>query len=103
MMMTDGAPNAPPRTRKAKAGKTAKKPAPGKSAARKPASGKAKFIKPEAPHIAAPTTASKPASPFNQMSREDPEAMEKLSMNLARAAMTAQGAIAEAALRQAHT
>ncbi|HZZ35343.1 MAG TPA: class I poly(R)-hydroxyalkanoic acid synthase, partial [Caulobacteraceae bacterium] len=35
------------------------------------------------------------------MSREDREAMEKLSANLARAAMTAQGAIAEAALRQA--
>ena len=42
-------------------------------------------------HAAAPTSAQ----------AEQREALEKLSVNLARAAMTAQGAIAEAALRQA--
>src|SRR6202012_2180643 len=35
------------------------------------------------------------------LSPQQREALEKLSLNLARAAMTAQGAIAEAALRQA--
>ena len=35
------------------------------------------------------------------LSPENREAVERLSMNLARAALTAQGAVAEAALRQA--
>ena len=41
------------------------------------------------------------ASSFEQLSAEQRDMMEKLSSNLARAALTAQGAIAEAALRQA--
>ncbi|WP_416362402.1 class I poly(R)-hydroxyalkanoic acid synthase [Phenylobacterium sp. 58.2.17] len=41
------------------------------------------------------------ASSFEQLSAEQRDMMEKLSTNLARAALTAQGAIAEAALRQA--
>jgi polyhydroxyalkanoate synthase len=48
---------------------------------------------------AAPETA-RPAS-FDLLSPQRREALETLSLNLARAAMTAQGAIAEAALRQA--
>ncbi len=40
------------------------------------------------------------ASSFEQLSAEQRDMMEKLSTNLARAALTAQGAIAEAALRQ---
>jgi polyhydroxyalkanoate synthase len=61
----------------------------------------------EAPQAAAPSAASAPfeaqgfPDPAAFMSPEQREAMEKLSANLARAAVTAQGAIAEAALRQA--
>jgi len=39
--------------------------------------------------------------PFELLTQEQRESLEKLSLNLARAAMTAQGAIAEAALRNA--
>ncbi len=74
-----------------------KKTAKAKPAIRKPA--------PQAP----PKPASKPgpdisASSFMQDLMQSPpnrEAMEQLSMNLARAALTAQGAMAEAALRRA--
>ncbi|HEX5775418.1 MAG TPA: class I poly(R)-hydroxyalkanoic acid synthase, partial [Caulobacteraceae bacterium] len=55
--------------------------------------------------MAAPPADAPPApAPIDQLSlipREQREALEKLSANLARAAMTAQGAMAEAALRQA--
>ncbi len=50
---------------------------------------------------AAPAPAPSPAEAFALLPREQREALEKLSANLARAAMTAQGAMAEAALRQA--
>lgn len=49
----------------------------------------------------APFAAPDFADPAAFMSTQQREAMEKLSANLARAAVTAQGAIAEAALRQA--
>jgi polyhydroxyalkanoate synthase len=55
----------------------------------------------------APETAAPPSSPSNPsqalefLPPSQREALEQLSLNLARAAMTAQGAIAEAALRQA--
>ncbi|MGH6969981.1 MAG: class I poly(R)-hydroxyalkanoic acid synthase, partial [Caulobacteraceae bacterium] len=45
--------------------------------------------------------ARSPSQTLELLSPAQREAMEKLSLNLARAAMTAQGAIAEAALRQA--
>lgn len=90
-------------TRKAapKAAAAAKKPAVKKAAAPKPAAPKPA---PEAPRAAPPPrpeatfTAPDPAA---FLSSEQRQAMEKLSANLARAAVTAQGAIAEAALRQA--
>lgn len=80
-------------TRKAapKTAATAKKPA-----ARKPAA--------EAPRPAPPPPQADFAAapdPAAFLSAEQRQAMEKLSANLARAAVTAQGAIAEAALRQA--
>ena len=50
---------------------------------------------------AAPEPAAAPAQPIGQLSTEQHDMLEKLSSNLARAALTAQGAIAEAALRQA--
>jgi polyhydroxyalkanoate synthase len=50
------------------------------------------------PVVAAPEAAK---HPLDFLSASQREAMETLSLNLARAAMTAQGAIAEAALRQA--
>ncbi|ATQ42797.1 class I poly(R)-hydroxyalkanoic acid synthase [Caulobacter mirabilis] len=91
-------------------GKTRRKPATAKTA--KPA---AKAPKPKAePKAAAPkveTRAKTPppppepetvaADPAAFLSSQQREALEKLSANLARAAVTAQGAIAEAALRQA--
>jgi polyhydroxyalkanoate synthase len=54
----------------------------------------------------APAPQAAPAAPqamdaLSLLTREQRESMEKLSANLARAAMTAQGAMAEAALRQA--
>ena len=53
-----------------------------------------------APEPRAATSAGAAVS-MEMLSADQREAMEKLSLNLARAAMTAQGAIAEAALRQA--
>ncbi len=95
--MTDTANDATPR-KAAKAGRTAKKRAGAKA---KTAQIKPAAVKPEAPHIAAAAAPAGPEAALSYLSREDREAMETLSMNLARAAMTAQGAIAEAALRQA--
>jgi polyhydroxyalkanoate synthase len=58
--------------------------------------------RPEAPRSEA-KPASNPAGAFDprQLTADQREVVEKLSANLARAALTAQGAIAEAALRQA--
>ncbi len=84
--------------------KAASKTAP---AARKPAAAKTpKAAKPkvEAPQPEAPRAEPSSAGARHDMSFLDPaqrEAIEKLSLNLAKAAMTAQGAIAEAALAQA--
>lgn len=50
---------------------------------------------------AAPAPLPTPVESLSLLPREQREALEKLSANLARAAMTAQGAMAEAALRQA--
>ena len=81
-----------------------KKPA--AKAAAKPAAAKAEKPKPAESPAAAPP----PRPSFDYAAAPDPaaflssdqrEALEKLSANLARAAVTAQGAIAEAALRQA--
>ncbi len=85
----------------------AKKVAPKKAAPKKPAAPKAARA-PEQPAAAeAPKAApaqpdwASAADPAAFLSSEQREALEKLSANLARAAVTAQGAIAEAALRQA--
>jgi polyhydroxyalkanoate synthase len=89
---------APPTEPPAKAKKPAAKAAP-KSAAAKPAPSP----KPSAPAHESPA-AGFSASAFGELSALSPvqrEGLEKLSANLARAALTAQGAIAEAALRQA--
>jgi polyhydroxyalkanoate synthase len=86
----------------AKAAKTAKAPSAKPTAAPKP--------KPDAKPQAAqpqPAAAASPAASFMHdlgpllLSPQNREAIEKLSMNLARAALTAQGALAEAALRKA--
>jgi polyhydroxyalkanoate synthase len=100
----------------AKTGKTAKprKPAAKSTAAKasKPkAAAKPKAApKPKADPAPQPQAAPQPPpagaampDPAAFMSREQREAMEKMSANLARAAFTAQGAIAEAALRQAES
>ncbi|MDB5431234.1 MAG: class poly(R)-hydroxyalkanoic acid synthase [Caulobacter sp.] len=83
-----------------------------KTAAKAAAPVKAKVPPKPKPKAAAPKPApkaSQPPPPFTAaapdpagfMSADQRAAMEKLSTNLARAALTAQGAIAEAALRQA--
>jgi polyhydroxyalkanoate synthase len=48
-----------------------------------------------------PPPAARPQAPLPALTAEQRETMERLSMNLAKAALTAQGAVAEAALRQA--
>jgi polyhydroxyalkanoate synthase len=61
-------------------------------------------VEPPAPEkTSAPPTAQATAAPvgIEFLSKEQREALERLSLNLARAAMTAQGALAEAALRNA--
>ena len=93
----------------------AKKTAPIKTGAA-PQAAKAPDAAPTPPPVAAesvlrmataPLPLASPPGGFMQelgpllLSPENREAVEKLSMNLARAALTAQGAIAEAALRQA--
>jgi polyhydroxyalkanoate synthase len=87
---------------KAKSGKAGKKP--GKTeAAAKPA--KAEAPAPPEPRAVPPTPPPMQAAAgfhaASALSAEQRAQMEKLSMNLARAALTAQGAIAEMALRQA--
>ncbi|HEY1880404.1 MAG TPA: class I poly(R)-hydroxyalkanoic acid synthase [Caulobacteraceae bacterium] len=74
--------------------------------ARRPASPKrVASPKPKAkPEEAATSEVSPPATPLETLeglSSDQREKLERLSLNLARAAMTAQGALAEAALRQA--
>ncbi len=93
------------------AAKTAAKPVKGKAAAKAPKTNGA-APKP-APAPAAPPTAAGPQGvagfaaanmpgiDLPAMTAEQRAVVEKLSMNLARAALTAQGAIAEMALRQA--
>ncbi|HXQ45686.1 MAG TPA: class I poly(R)-hydroxyalkanoic acid synthase, partial [Caulobacteraceae bacterium] len=57
---------------------------------------------PAAAHTAASSTAGVSAeAAFSMLTGPQREALETLSVNLARAALTAQGAIAEAALKQA--
>ncbi|MDO8297079.1 MAG: class I poly(R)-hydroxyalkanoic acid synthase [Caulobacter sp.] len=78
-----------------KDGKTAtRKAAPRKPAAKKPAA-----QAPKAPPVQPDVAATSDPAAF--LSSEQRAALERLSANLARAAVTAQGAIAEAALRQA--
>lgn len=60
-----------------------------------------KTAKKAAPPAEPPLPAVDPLEQLAMIPREQREAIEKLSANLARAAMTAQGAMAEAALRQA--
>ncbi|MDQ2859790.1 MAG: class I poly(R)-hydroxyalkanoic acid synthase [Pseudomonadota bacterium] len=57
--------------------------------------------KTSSPDLAVETTSISAAGTFEFLSPEQREGLEKLSINLARAAMAAQGVIAEAALRQA--
>jgi polyhydroxyalkanoate synthase len=57
--------------------------------------------RPEATAAAGAAAAAFPGASLEALSAAQREALETLSLNLARAAMTAQGAIAEAALRQA--
>jgi polyhydroxyalkanoate synthase len=89
--MTDtvaGKPAAAPRKRRASA----------KASVAKPAAVPPPAAPPPAPEVAAAATT---AASLELLSPGQREALEQLSLNLARAAMTAQGAIAEAALRQA--
>jgi len=101
----------PAKNGKTKGGKSAKKAA-SKGEGKVKANGKAKKVKPPAepkpvsaePQQAASAAPAAPASPaldIPAMTAEQRAQVEKLSMNLARAALTAQGAIAEMALRQA--
>ena len=80
-----------------------KSPAPAAKAA-KPKAAKP-VPPPESPPPVTPPKADEARAPaFDPIALLDPdqrEALERLSMNLAKAAMTAQGAVAEAALRQA--
>ncbi|MDR3513520.1 MAG: class I poly(R)-hydroxyalkanoic acid synthase [Caulobacteraceae bacterium] len=89
-----------------------KKPAATKTATRKPKarpaaagpstpSETAAVAPPEAPDPAASDPARSSLAALAALSAEQRQTLEKLSINLARAALTAQGAIAEAALRQA--
>src|SRR4051794_21210822 len=82
----------------------------GKKAAKR--AGKADYVKPPLPEdalslaeaVSPPQSGPSAVPPFAAipaLSDEQRAQMEKLSMNLARAALTAQGAIAEMALRQA--
>ena len=83
--------------------------APPKAKAKKKVKGASKLdTKTKAAASPPPAAAPEPVGPdapgassFEQLSAEQRDMMEKLSTNLARAALTAQGAIAEAALRQA--
>jgi len=91
---------------KAKPGKAAKKAAKAESKVKANAKGKAKVKPPlsEEPLAPADTQGAAPtalALDIPALTAEQRAQVEKLSMNLARAALAAQGAIAEMALRQA--
>jgi polyhydroxyalkanoate synthase len=90
---------AAPRRRASKAKPATSKRAP-KPASRVEAASAATAPR-EAPPQPAPEAGVSAPMSLEQLSGAQREALEKLSLNLARAAMTAQGAIAEAALRQA--
>lgn len=81
--------------------------APAKSKAKKKAKAAEKTAKvqatpePQAAPPPEPQAAPAADAPLHQLTAEQRDLLEKLSSNLARAALTAQGAIAEAALRQA--
>ena len=113
--MTDSTASGPPtgapaRKKRAAASKTAAR----KPAARSGAAGRARAAKPApqpppaaaqpSPEAAAPkpeAATSEVRASIEFLSPSQRQALEQLSINLTRAAMTAQGAIAEAALRQA--
>jgi polyhydroxyalkanoate synthase len=86
-----------PRVRTKAASKPKASPKPQAQAAPEPKAEPRAEPKPEP----RPEAAAEAQSPFDGLSAEQRAALETLSMNLARAALTAQGAIAEAALRQA--
>ncbi len=88
----------PAKVGKSKAAKAGKKASKAKAAPAAPAA-EARPTAPRAIPQAAP--ASPPFALLPTMTDDQRAQMEKLSMNLARAALTAQGAIAEMALRQA--
>jgi polyhydroxyalkanoate synthase len=75
----------------------------GKTAGKSPPKGKVKAVKAgKTPKAAeAPPPEPVPAAPFSMVAPEHRHAIETLSLNLAKAALTAQSAIAEAALAQA--
>ncbi|WP_082531895.1 MULTISPECIES: class I poly(R)-hydroxyalkanoic acid synthase [unclassified Phenylobacterium] len=86
---------APPKAKSKKKAKAAEKA----SAKPKHASSPPPAPEPAPGPAAPPPTGAAPS--FEQLSADQRDVVEKLSANLARAALTAQGAIAEAALRQA--
>ncbi|MDO9223674.1 MAG: class I poly(R)-hydroxyalkanoic acid synthase [Caulobacter sp.] len=81
---------------KAPAAKRAARPKPAAATAAKPESAPSPGLK-----FTVPPQADTVVDPASFLSSDQREALEKMSANLARAAVTAQGAIAEAALRQA--
>ena len=108
--MTDAPTRNPPKTRAAGARTSAPHPKGAMKTAKsaKPAAAKPAEAAKPAPKVAPenpPKPEARPSAPsgatLELLSPEQRAAMENLSLNLARAAMTAQGAIAEAALRQA--
>ncbi len=104
-------PDSPPAAAKAPRPSRAKPqpaaPAPGPAPAAQPQAARPEAARPRAAEAAAPETAAaadpalRGAKLLESLSHEQKQALETLSLNLARAALTAQGAIAEAALRQA--
>jgi len=104
-MSIDQAPAPPKRRKKAAAAAAAPAPKTTAKAAPKPKP-KAEAPTPNAakPAVESPSPASPAANPFGDfgnLNATQREMLETLSVNLARAALTAQGALAEAALRQA--
>lgn len=86
----------------AKTTKTAPSPAKAKSPAKATRQPDAKITRPTKPKVSeAPKPPPQPAAAMPRISEDQRASLEALSANLARAAVTAQGAIAEAALRQA--
>ena len=104
-MSIDQAPAPPKRRKKAAAAAAAPAPKTTAKAAPKPKP-KAEAPTPNAakPAVESPSPGSPAANPFGDfgnLNATQREMLETLSVNLARAALTAQGALAEAALRQA--